>query len=140
MTNIPRRAARDIESDIAVHPGEFLAEELEARGMTQKALAEAMRRPTQAINEIVRGKKAISAGTAVQLEGVLRISAQMWLTLQSRYDLVLARRAVAARTAAAPARPRLAMAMAEPAVEYRAAPPAKGETPRAKRRPAPKRG
>jgi len=139
MTSNPRRA-RDIESDIAVHPGEFLAEELEARGMTQKALAEAMRRPTQAINEIVRGKKAISAETAVQLEAVLRVSAQMWLALQSRYDLVLARRAQAARTAAAPARPRLAMAVAEPAREYRARPGAKTATPRVKPRPAAKRG
>lgn len=80
------------ESDLAVHPGALLAEELEARGMTQRALAEAMGRPAQAINEIVRGKKSIAAETALQLERVLGIAAYLWLRLQARYDLATARK------------------------------------------------
>lgn len=81
-----------IDSDLAIHPGEMLAEEIEARGMTQKALAQAMGRPPQLVNEIVHGKKTITADTALQLERALDIPAYLWLAKQSRYDLVLARR------------------------------------------------
>ena len=87
MSSAPAR----LESDLAIHPGELLAEELEARGMTQRALAEAMGRPAQVINEIVRGKKAITAETAIQLEDALGTSAPLWLSLQSSYELTKAR-------------------------------------------------
>ncbi len=121
------------ESDLATHPGELLAEELEVRGMTQKALAVAMQRPAQAVNEIVRGKKAITADTAVELEEVLGVSAQFWLGLQTRYDLVLARRAHLDRRAAATrARVRRsAVGIAETGSEYTAAKPRPGAAPKA---------
>ena len=90
MANAP--TAR-VESNLAIHPGEFLAEELEAREMTQKQLAVAMGRPPQAINEIVRGRKAITAETAVQLEHALRIPAHFWMNLQTIYDITRARQA-----------------------------------------------
>jgi len=85
--------AERLESDIAVHPGEMLGEEIEARGMPQKALAVAMGRPPQLVNEIVRGKKAITAETALQLEAALGIPAYLWLAKQSRYDLRIAQQA-----------------------------------------------
>lgn len=91
---------RALASDLAVHPGELLAEELETRGLTQKQLAEAMGRPPQAINEIVRGRKAITAETALQLERVLDVPARFWLTLQGTYDLALARQRERARESA----------------------------------------
>ena len=47
-------------SDLAVSPGSVLEEEIEYRGMTQRELATRMGRPAQVINEIVRGKKAIT--------------------------------------------------------------------------------
>lgn len=84
---------RRIESDLLVHPGELLAEELQVRQMTQRELAEAMGRPVQVINEIVRGKKAITAETAVQLEAALKVPAHLWLNLQSSYELKRARQA-----------------------------------------------
>ena len=87
MSSVPTH----LESDLAIHPGELLAEELESRGMTQRALAEAMGRPPQVINEIVRGKKAITAATAIQLEEVLGTSARLWLSLQATYELIRAR-------------------------------------------------
>ena len=87
MNSVPTR----LESDLAIHPGELLGEELESRGMTQRALAEAMGRPPQVINEIVRGKKAITAETAIQLEEVLGTSARLWLGLQATYELTRAR-------------------------------------------------
>ena len=89
-----------IESNLAIHPGELLAEELELREMTQKQLALAMGRPPQAINEIVRGKKAITAETALQLERVLEIPAHLWMNLQTRYDLTRARQAERGRATA----------------------------------------
>lgn len=85
--------ARRIETDLPVHPGELLAEELEVRGMTQRALAEAMGRPAQVVSEIARGKKAITAETAIQLEEVLGVPAHLWLNLQSQYELTRARAA-----------------------------------------------
>jgi HTH-type transcriptional regulator/antitoxin HigA len=94
----------EIESDWAIHPGEFLGEEIVARGMTQKALAEALGRPPQAINEIIRGRKAITADTAVGLERVLGTPAYGWLRSQAAYELVRARQRAA--TAEAPAETR----------------------------------
>lgn len=77
-------------ADLAIHPGEVLAEELEARTMTQKALALAMHRPPRVINEIIRGKKAITAETALDLERVLGPLARFWMNLQTTYDLTMA--------------------------------------------------
>jgi len=50
-----------------------------------------MRRPVQAINEIVRGRKAITAETALQLEDALGVSADFWLRLEADYQLNTAR-------------------------------------------------
>ncbi len=75
-------------ADLAIHPGEVLAEELEARAMTEKALA--LHRPPQVINKIIRGKKAITAETALELERVLGPSARFWMNLQTTYDLTRA--------------------------------------------------
>ena len=77
--------------DVAVPPGETLTEELEARKMSQSELARRMRRPVQAVNEIIRGKKAITAQTALDLEAVLGVDAAFWLRLEAAYQLNAAR-------------------------------------------------
>ena len=78
----------DAYPDVAIHPGEYLAEEIEARGISQKELARRMRRPLNAINEIINGKKAITAETALQLEEVMpEIPARFWLNLETDYQL-----------------------------------------------------
>ena len=78
----------DAYPDVAIPPGEYLAEEIEARGITQKELARRMGRPLNAINEIINGKKAITAETALQLEGVMpEIPARFWLNLETDYQL-----------------------------------------------------
>ena len=89
---MPRRMTV-LQSDLAIPPGELLAEELEVRGMTQGQLAERMGRPRQTISAIIRGKKAITAETAIQLETALDIPAHLWVGLEGRYQLALARRA-----------------------------------------------
>ena len=77
--------------DIAIPPGEYLAEEIEARSLSQKDLARQMGRPVNAINEIINGKKAITAETALQLEEVLpEIPARFWLNLETDYRLTKA--------------------------------------------------
>jgi HTH-type transcriptional regulator / antitoxin HigA len=85
------KAQKRIEFDPPVHPGEYLAEEIAARGLSQKALAEEMGRPVQVVNEIIRGKKAVTAETALDLEAVLDIPARFWLGFQVEYDLTAAR-------------------------------------------------
>ena len=77
--------------DFAIPPGEYLAEEIEARGISQKGLARCMGRPVNTINEIINGKKAIIAETALQLEAVMpEIPARFWLNLETDYQLTKA--------------------------------------------------
>ncbi|MBI2907659.1 MAG: HigA family addiction module antidote protein [Chloroflexi bacterium] len=81
----------DAYPDIAIHPGEYLAEEIEARGLSQKELARRMGRPLNAINEIIKGKKSITAETALQLEEAMpEIRARFWLNLETDYQLTRA--------------------------------------------------
>jgi len=81
----------DAYPDIAIPPGEYLAEEIKARGISQKELAKRMGRPLNAINEIIHGKKAITAETALQLEEVMpEIPARFWLNLEIDYQLTAA--------------------------------------------------
>ncbi|MBN8893318.1 MAG: HigA family addiction module antidote protein [Rhodanobacter sp.] len=68
-------------------PGEFLREELEARNWTQTELAEIIGRPVRLINEIIAGKKAITPETAIQLGESLGTGADVWMNLESQYQL-----------------------------------------------------
>jgi HTH-type transcriptional regulator/antitoxin HigA len=71
----------------AFSPGEYISEELEARGWSQLDLAEILGRPPQAVNEIIRAKRAITPDTARGLASAFGTSAQLWMNLQSAYDL-----------------------------------------------------
>jgi addiction module HigA family antidote len=74
-----------------IHPGEILRSEfLEPLGMSANALALALRVPAPRINDVVRGKRAISADTALRLERYFGASAQFWLNLQIACDLRIA--------------------------------------------------
>ncbi|MEV7605247.1 HigA family addiction module antitoxin [Paenarthrobacter sp. NPDC089322] len=74
-----------------IHPGEVLMEDLiEGFGVTQNKLAVAIKVPPRRINEIVHGKRAITAVTALRLGKYFGTSAQFWLNLQTHYDLDLA--------------------------------------------------
>lgn len=68
-------------------PGEFLKEELEARGWTQADLAEILGRPPRLISEIISGKRAISPETAQGLGAAFGVDPQYWLNLESAYQL-----------------------------------------------------
>jgi HTH-type transcriptional regulator/antitoxin HigA len=71
----------------AFAPGEYIAEELEARGWSQLDLADILGRPPQAVNEIIKAKRAITPDTARGLAEAFGTSAQLWMNLQSAYDL-----------------------------------------------------
>ena len=71
-----------------IHPGEILLEEfLEPMGISQYRLAKDISVPPRRINEIVHGKRSITADTALRLGRFFRMSPQFWLNLQTRYDL-----------------------------------------------------
>lgn len=78
-------------SDLPVPPGEYLLEVVEELGISQADLARRMGRPAQAINEIIKGEKAITSGTALQLEQVIGVPAHIWTGLESKFQLVKAR-------------------------------------------------
>ena len=72
-------------------PGVTLREELAERGITQTAFARQVGRPVQAVNEIIKGKKTITADTAIAFERALGIRAELWLKLEASYQLSKAR-------------------------------------------------
>jgi addiction module HigA family antidote len=74
------------QPDYAIHPGETLAETLEKLGMSQAELAQRMGRPLQMISEIIQGKKAITAETALQLERATGVPANFWNSSQRNYE------------------------------------------------------
>jgi HTH-type transcriptional regulator/antitoxin HigA len=81
-------------SGIPIPPGVTLLEELAERGITQTAFARQIGRPVQAVNEIIKGKKSITAETAIAIEKALGISAELWLKLEASYQLSRARAAL----------------------------------------------
>jgi addiction module HigA family antidote len=77
-----------------IHPGEVLREEfLKPMGISQNAMARAIGVPPRRINEIVLGKRRITADTALRLARAFSTSEQFWMGLQADYDLEEARKA-----------------------------------------------
>lgn len=74
-----------------VHPGEILLKDfLEPMGVSQYRIAKAINVPARRINEIVHGKRSITADTALRLARYFGMEAAFWMNLQSHYDLALA--------------------------------------------------
>jgi addiction module HigA family antidote len=74
----------------AIHPGEHLAEELEALDMSAAELARQLDVPTNRITQILNGTRAITGDTALRLAHFFGMTAEFWLNLQSLYELRLA--------------------------------------------------
>ncbi len=74
----------------AIHPGEHLAEELDALDMSAAALARKLRVPTNRVTQILNGTRSITGDTALRLAHFFGTSAQFWLNLQSLYEIRLA--------------------------------------------------
>jgi antitoxin HigA-1 len=85
ITRRPDMAMRNIAP---IHPGEILLEEyLKPLGLSQYRLAKDISVPARRVNEIVHGKRAITADTALRLARFFGTSDRFWLNLQTRYDL-----------------------------------------------------
>lgn len=83
---------------IATHPGEVLLEEyIKPLRLTQATLAKELGISTNRLNELVRGKRGISADTALRLARRFDTSPEFWMNLQSAYELTETRMAIAAR-------------------------------------------
>jgi addiction module HigA family antidote len=83
-----------------IHPGEILQKEfLEPMGISQYRLAKDISVPPRRINEIVHGKRSISANTALRLSRHFGTSDRFWLNLQARYDLEIERDRLGGRLA-----------------------------------------
>lgn len=81
-----------------IHPGEILLREfLEPLGLSQYRVAHDVSVPPRRINEIVHGKRAITADTALRLGRYFGMSAEFWLNLQARFDLEVERDRLGAR-------------------------------------------
>lgn len=80
-------AMKDFRPAEAFPPGEYLRDELEARGWTQTQFARIVGRPAQLVNEIINGRKRITERTALELAAALGTSARVWLNLENSYRL-----------------------------------------------------
>lgn len=70
-----------------IHPGEVLADDLEALDMSAAELSRRLKVPTNRVTEILNGQRAITADTALRLAHFFGTSAQFWLNLQNLYEL-----------------------------------------------------
>lgn len=75
----------------AIHPGEFLADELHELGMSAAELARLLQVPANRISQILSGKRGITADTALRLGRYFGTGPAIWLNLQQAYDLDVAR-------------------------------------------------
>ncbi len=89
----------------AIHPGEILAEELEAAGLSAAELARLIEVPANRVSQIVAGRRAVTADTALRLGRYFGTSAELWLNLQKTYELDLARAALGSSLERLPQRP-----------------------------------
>lgn len=72
---------------VATHPGEMIKDELKERGMTQKQLADETGIKTSVLSETINGKRSVSLNVALALEKALDIPADVWMNMQTQYDL-----------------------------------------------------
>ncbi len=72
---------------VATHPGELIKDELKERNMTQKELSELTGIKPSVLSETINGKRSVSLSVAMALEKALGIPAEMWMNLQTQFDL-----------------------------------------------------
>ena len=71
----------------AFTPGEYLKDELDARGWTQTQFARIIGRPIQVVNQIIKGRKSVTPETAAAIAAALGTSAELWMNLEIAYRL-----------------------------------------------------
>ena len=81
------RTANKMMSSLLIHPGEMIKDEIIARGITQKELAQQMGVSYTVFNEILNGKRPVTTEYALLLEAALGTDANIWLGLQADYNM-----------------------------------------------------
>lgn len=81
-----------IEPYTPTHPGEVIKDEIEYRGVSQRALAAQIGVSYSQLNEVLNGKRALNTEMALLIAAALDVDAEPLLTMQTRYDLTMARR------------------------------------------------
>jgi len=82
---------KEIQTDVVLHPGEVLADELDARSITKTAFADRLGMKLSHFSELLHGKRHVSAGMAIKLEELLDIPAEYWMRVQVYHDLFVER-------------------------------------------------
>lgn len=84
--------SQTLVSSFAIHPGEMIKDEIEARGLSQRKLAAQMEVSASVLNEVLNGKRPVTTEYALMLEVVLGIDAGIWLRLQMDYNMQTAKK------------------------------------------------
>jgi len=82
---------KELQTDVALHPGEIIEDELGAREIKKAAFAALLGIKPGHLSELLRGKRHVSAATALKLEKLLNIPAEYWMRVQVQYDLFVER-------------------------------------------------
>lgn len=96
-----------------IHPGEILADELQEIGISAAALARTLGVPPNRISQIIAGKRAVSADTALRLARYFGTSPDLWMNLQKNYELDLARQQLGRAIRHIPQRPAATVSLIE---------------------------
>jgi addiction module HigA family antidote len=88
----PNMIANNLTPAYPTHPGEVLKDEIEYRGISQKALASAMGVPYTLLNEVLNGKRPVNTELALLIEATLDLPAEPLLKMQTRYNMLVAKR------------------------------------------------
>lgn len=83
--------ANNLTPSEPIHPGEMIKDEIEYRGISQRKLATQMGISPTLLNEILNGKRSVSAEYALLFEAALSIDAEIWVRQQARYDMQVAK-------------------------------------------------
>ena len=87
INNMKAKVANNMVSSMLIHPGEMIKDEIIARGLTQKDLAQKMGVSYTVFNEILNGKRPVTTEYALLLEAALGTDANIWLGLQADYNM-----------------------------------------------------
>jgi len=88
----PNMLANNLEPAYPTHPGEVLKGEVEHRGISQRRLAKEMGVPYTQLNEVLNGKRPLNTEFAMLMEAVLDLPAEPLLKMQTRYNMIVAKR------------------------------------------------
>jgi len=87
INTLKSKTANKMMSSLLIHPGEMLKDEIAARGITQKELADEIGVSYSVFNEVLNGKRPITTEYALLLEAALDTDANIWIGLQADYNM-----------------------------------------------------